>query len=56
MPIVTNTTTPGIRDLPVGMNTREDRWSIWPETEPAQEVLNVLAAKKEIIDHIINED
>ena len=52
MLIMTNTTTPDIKCLPVGMNTREDRWSIWPETEPTQEVLNVLAAKKEIIDHI----
>ena len=55
MLIMTNTTTPDIKCLPVGMNTREDRWSIWPETEPTQEVLDVLAAKKEIIDHINEE-
>lgn len=55
IPIVTNMITPSIKCLPVGMNTREDRWSIWLETEPTQEVLDVLAAKKEIINHI-NED
>ena len=55
MSILTKTTTPGIKDLPVEMNTREDHWSIWSETELTQEVLDVLAAKKEIIDYI-NED
>ena len=55
MSILTKTTTPDIKDLPVGMITREDRWSIWLETELTQEVLDVLAAKKEIIDYI-NED